>query len=108
MKAAACGITMAAASALATDALAQAPSPPGKAAPPATGRAKPQVQTKIEVRIPDTIRLSKGDLDAITAEFNNKLVELIKRRGGGGGAELKPTKRVQTVTEEKAIEVDVQ
>jgi hypothetical protein len=62
-------------------------------------------QTKIEVSIPDTIHLSQADIDAMTAQFNAKLVELIKNRGGGGGAQLKPV--LKGVSVEKVESVDV-
>lgn len=62
---------------------------------------------KVEVRIPDTVHLLKSDLDRLTAEFAAKLIELIKRPGGGS-VEMRPVTKYQSVTEEKAVSVDVE
>jgi hypothetical protein len=125
MKAAASGITMASASALATDVLAQtmAPAPryqitPGTALPPAKeyqltpntaspGGTPVQVPAKVEIRIPSTINLPKSDLDRLTAEFNAKLVDLIKSRSGGTAARQQVLEKLVPVTELQSVKVDV-
>lgn len=86
MKAAASGMTMAAASALATDALAEASSPEVFGRVPGGVKwqaSTPTKQAQVEIRIPSTIRVPKRDLERLTAEFNTKLIELIRRNAGG-------------------------
>ena len=115
MRAAASGMAITTASALATDALAQPSAPaPAKQVPPAAGtqqvppaKVGAPITAQVEIRIPSTIKLPKSDLDSLTAEFNNKLLALINRPGGTG-ARMAPVNKLQSVTELKSVSVDTQ
>jgi hypothetical protein len=77
-KAVASGLTVAAASALATDAMAQSVVP----VPP--------------------------ELPQLVREFENNLVELIRNRGGGRSPQSKPITKYQSVTIDKADTVNIE
>jgi hypothetical protein len=104
MKSAASGITIAAASALATDALSQ---PTGTGPEQFAKTIRAQVQTNIDVRLPQSLRFEKQDLEGITSEFNDKLIDVIKQRGWDNHPNAKPVIKQQVVSETQSVSVDV-